>query len=530
LRTRTGIRIRRQERSEQSASEQSARRAQSVVEPPRADPTDTTNGSVFGDPLRVSRLQRSIGNRAVARALASHPRAIVRRAPLTPEEQAQDLTNEPYASSERLQNAYDNSPLMSIGENSPAVALLQQGLLDDGILLPVTTQNGTAPPDGDFGSETARGVRELQQRYGLGVDGIVGRETLRQLDALAEPRTGPTEEPATETPETDVPPEGTHQSFGPEAEGLVPDMPPLSTPELVIDVLERSDEWVIYSLAQDPAFLDGMQEYMTPGQFGRAAACFCLRMPEEVLNPSESKQESLRIMGTQMAGDKDATRRAIDRIRAIVIPADRLTTDYFPFIRLVGGKTIDGRPWETVRGIARREDPFAYTAFPEDNLLGIPCTATWTPPGPNTQPYVFGQDPEGYSSASHEFAHGLHYAALSEEDQSAVQTAFETTTSISNQIPLNTTVWVDGPKGCYASLSVYEFFADTSNAYLETNTGVDSATGHPVHNGKLWVLTHEPVLYDIFERIYAGGELEGTNPVSDPLVGGAAPPEIEGLA
>jgi hypothetical protein len=239
-------------------------------------------------PTHMTRLQRSAGNQAIARALGRPSGAIVRRAPFTPEEQAQDLANEPYAGNARLQSAYDNSPLMSIGESGEAVALLQQGLLDSGILLPVTTQNGTAPPDGEFGSETARGVRDLQQRYGLGVDGIVGRETLRQLEAEA-------------------PPEGTVQSFGPEAQGLVPDMPPLSTPELVIDVLERSDEWVIYSLAQDPAFLDGMQEYMTPGQFGRAAACFCLRMPEEVLNPSESKQESLRIMGTQMAGDKDAT-------------------------------------------------------------------------------------------------------------------------------------------------------------------------------------------------------------------------------
>jgi hypothetical protein len=309
-------------------------------------------------------------------------------------------------------------------------------------------------------------------------------------------------------------------------------MPPLSTPELVIGVLERADQWMIYQLFRDTAFLDGMQQYMSPSEFGRAAACFCLQMPEGVQHPAESKRESLRIMGTQLAGDKAVARRAIERIRAIVIPANRLTTDYFPFMQMRGGKTIDGRHWELVRGIARRLDTCAYTAFPEDNLLGIPCTATWTSTTPPDvgRTYTFNQGPEGYSTATHEFAHGLHEAALTDDDLATIQRKFESRTWMSSVAPTNGQVWVDGPKGCYASLSVYEYFAETSNAYLGTNVGTDVATGYPKHNGKLWVLTHEPEIYEILERIYAGGEVEGANPVSEPNTGGTQPPSLEGVS
>ncbi len=459
------------------------------------------------------------------------------RAPLAPQEQQADLLHEPYAANQRLQDAYDNNPPLRAGESGEAVSLLQQALLSDGILLPVSTQQGREPPDGAYGPETAAGVRQFQGHHGLTVDGVAGRETLGQIDALAgSQETLP--EPEEEAPTgLGLGPEGATgeyaQSLGPEAEGLAPGLTPGTSAETIIAVLERLDEWTLHQLSQSRPFIAHLYGLMSPSEFGRAAACFCLVVPAGVQHPVEAKREALRIMGTQMCGDKQVARRAIDLIRGVVIPANSVTTEIFPFHRLAGGHTMDGRPWESVRGIATGDPPYMYSALPEDNLLGIPCTATWTPTsGPNAGvPQHFGQDPEAYSSATHEFAHSLHMVGLTDSDRAIIQSAFDRATRISNLAPTNGQVWVDGPRGCYASLSVQEFFAQLSNAYLGTNAGSDLATGYPRHNGKLWVLTHEPEVYAILERIYAGGELEGTNPVSDPLATPApqAAPQLQGI-
>ena len=71
---------------------------------------------------------------------------------------------------------------------------------------------------------------------------------------------------------------------------------------------------------------------------------------------------------------------------------------------------------------------------------------------------------------------------------------------------------------------VAEFYAQLSNAYPGTNAGTDAATGDARHNGKDWVRSHEPEVYEILERVYAGSELEGTNPISAPLTGGGDTP------
>jgi hypothetical protein len=454
------------------------------------------------------RLQRAIGNRRLASVVMRRSARLVRRAPLTAEEREQNLTNEPYASSERLQQAYDNSPLMRSGASGDAVALVQQGLLDDGILLPASTENGTAPPDGQFGPETARGVREFQERHDIDVDGVVGRQTLGVLDELAGTRT--------------TPPGGEVEPEEPE-----PEIPPLSTPEFIIDVLQRADADMLNALRRDTAFLDGIQALMSPVEFGRAAACFCLIIPEGVLHPAEAKTEALRLMSAQLAGDKAATRRAIERVRGMIIPANRLCTEYPPFDTLAGTDTGDGRTWDTVRGIGNTPlGELRYSSFPEENLLGIPCTATYMPTsGPNAGvPQALGGYAEGYSVATHEFAHSLHGAVLTEDDSDTVQDAYDERKEASEDDPTNTNMWVDGKEGCYASTSVMEFFAQLSNAYLGTNTGTDPATGNTRHNGKDWVLAHEPAVYAILDRLHGGSQVTGANPLSAPLaVAGATP-------
>jgi len=110
---------------------------------------------------------------------------------LTQAQKAQDLSSERYAGNARLERAFDNDPPLGIGESGEAVRRVQEGLVEDGFLMPRSTRaDGTL--DGEFGSETHASVRAFQARHGLSVDGRVGRETLGQLDRLASgPQTQP---------------------------------------------------------------------------------------------------------------------------------------------------------------------------------------------------------------------------------------------------------------------------------------------------------------------------------------------------
>ena len=51
--------------------------------------------------------------------------------------------------------------------------------------MPITTRRGIF--DGIYGKETADTVRAFQKDYGLKVDGVVGRKTIRKLDELLYP-------------------------------------------------------------------------------------------------------------------------------------------------------------------------------------------------------------------------------------------------------------------------------------------------------------------------------------------------------
>lgn len=114
---------------------------------------------------------------------------------LTDEEKAVNLSSPRFAGDARLEKAFDNDPTMKWGEQSEAVKKVQQTLIDDGFAMPLSTQK-TGTPDGIFGNETFSTVKKFQGKYGLGVDGIVGRETMGQLDKLygGSPKPKPEEE------------------------------------------------------------------------------------------------------------------------------------------------------------------------------------------------------------------------------------------------------------------------------------------------------------------------------------------------
>jgi peptidoglycan hydrolase-like protein with peptidoglycan-binding domain len=83
----------------------------------------------------------------------------------------------------RLLEAADNKPALRKGENSEAVAILQQALIDLGYPMPISTRR-TGRPDGIFGDETEATVATFQQKERLSRDGVAGRHTLGRLDVL----------------------------------------------------------------------------------------------------------------------------------------------------------------------------------------------------------------------------------------------------------------------------------------------------------------------------------------------------------
>jgi hypothetical protein len=93
-----------------------------------------------------------------------------------------------FAGIARLECAADNAPPLRRGEpDGDAVRRIQQALIacDAATMRRSIRADGTL--DGDFGSETFRGVQRFQEMHGLvGTgcrgDGIVGRNTMRTLD------------------------------------------------------------------------------------------------------------------------------------------------------------------------------------------------------------------------------------------------------------------------------------------------------------------------------------------------------------
>lgn len=88
-----------------------------------------------------------------------------------------------FRSDSRLQATANNRPPMRQGERGLAVQKLQKALIDLKFPMPISIRRrGT--PDGIYGTETTATVRKFQQKYGLKVDGVVGRNTMSRLDQL----------------------------------------------------------------------------------------------------------------------------------------------------------------------------------------------------------------------------------------------------------------------------------------------------------------------------------------------------------
>ena len=136
---------------------------------------------------------------------------------LTQEDKTENLKSKKYAGTRRLEKAFDNDPPLGIGESEEAVRLVQEGLIAEGFDMPASTRP-TGELDGVFGAETFTVVKKFQAKYGLRVDGIVGRETMGKLDELElyrKPQPPPRWSPAIDRIDIIDSPSGAVGCFGP---------------------------------------------------------------------------------------------------------------------------------------------------------------------------------------------------------------------------------------------------------------------------------------------------------------------------
>ena len=466
------------------------------VEPEAASPVATMtalNSGRFASVQRQTMVQnigRQQGNRQVQRMLSSvkpTQNGGANRSVQRTIDGKHDLGSPRFKGDEVLEACYDNERFLNNGDKGDHVKKVQDALLElDGAALPVYGA------DSIYGNETKTAVKKFQSSQGLTPDGLVGFKTMERLNDLFPA-------PNVDPPKKDDPPEQT-------------------TAELILQVVENADQGTLDSLRKDKVFMDSSQSLMTAKEFGKLCAMLMLHVPAEVVNKDAAKKEAIRITSIEMSGDKEVARNMVDADSIVVIiPMSKLLTDVDPFKDLKGVKTsaeTGGRTWDGIRGVDMPSKK--ATAITEENLLGIDPTASFKQGGVEQ----VGTYDKGYSTTTHEFAHGIHSRGLKKEDKKTIKTAYDARKVLATAKPKDPDMWVDGPEGCYASANDFEFFAQLANAFLGTNTGFDATTNNsitdetkkiPRNNGKDWVSSHEPTVYTILDRVFAGGEVKGAN-------------------
>jgi hypothetical protein len=93
------------------------------------------------------------------------------------------LTSPRFTSSSTLNRVAANASKLDRGSRGRAVHLVQMALMDLGYALPLSTGNPSYSPDGIYGEETARVVKQFQKDCrALAQDGVVGKNTIHELD------------------------------------------------------------------------------------------------------------------------------------------------------------------------------------------------------------------------------------------------------------------------------------------------------------------------------------------------------------
>lgn len=302
------------------------------------------------------------------------------------------------------------------------------------------------------------------------------------------------------------------------------------------------------ALVSDKEFLNRMRSTLTDERFGWLAAGILLI---STYAPA-GREEALRLLAIMYSDRGVAFRMLSKPVRTVIVPRDKQMTELDEFKHLLTGdggkgpgKTFDGRWWAHTRGIGNVISNGAdYAAITEENLLGgnpdpSVFDAPRGPPGTPGQPSAIEEYPPGYSTTTHEMAHAIHSDGLRGDQKKVIAMAYtKKRTATSDKATIVAPVWTDGPRVSpkapqswsdagwsddqyveqvasldddarrlhenYASQDEYEYFAQATNAYFGTNTGNDATTEQPRNNGKAWMQTNEPELFNLLEELFKG--------------------------
>ncbi|OKI40716.1 hypothetical protein A6A27_39595 [Micromonospora sp. CB01531] len=248
-----------------------------------------------------------------------------------------------------------------------------------------------------------------------------------------------------------------------------------------------------YWLAGNTAFIDGLKDRLSPGEFATAAAWLMVSVDGRTHQPVSAGREA-RALVAWMLQDADTARRVLTNgVRVVVIPKDVSLTDVGPFRsskgQIAGGVAGGGRSWDTIRGAGYGR----VYAVPEEDLLGGDTTIGDTL-----------RSEDGSSIATHEFAHAIHLHGLSGADQRLILLAFYVNLLDPDaDTPDGPRIDFDGNEEIpYAHADDQEFFAQVCNAYLGTNHGTDASTGQSHNNGADWVRATQPLLAPLMATLF----------------------------
>ena len=235
-----------------------------------------------------------------------------------------------------------------------------------------------------------------------------------------------------------------------------------------------------------------------------------------------------------------------DKIVIVVIPCEKTMTSLPEFSNMDGQNTngVGGyRSWKYVRGCGGNENSGTiYVGVTEENLIGGTTTINdpSTPKAPNHYE-------KGYSTTTHEIAHSIHQHRMNDAEKTKISDLYNEKI---NHL-FSEDIWPDGPcyssnwsnsiksnypgcttvkdlknhqnheeleKGmCYASQTELEYFAQSVNTFLGTNTGKDPYTGSTRHNEKKWLADHDKDMYNLLKRRFGKrAKIKKANPYSNP--------------
>ena len=145
-------------------------------------------------------------------------------------------------------------------------------------------------------------------------------------------------------------------------------------------------------------------------EFARVAARLLVVVPGEVLRPVSARHETYA-QTARMLRDPEATARLLESGAVVVVlPQDVPLTRVSSFAHLHSRVDSEsGRGFDELRGAMSG----LTAAVPEENLLGETTTV-----GPSPH------QAEGYSTATHEIAHLLHLAALTNSDRDLIKRVY----------------------------------------------------------------------------------------------------------